>query len=131
MSEQDEGVQGVIDQVGTRVEAGLTNITDMSSGGTVFGPPEYVGERVVITAATFSRAGGFGFGGGGGSSEGAAEFGTGGGGGGGGTSEGRPVAVIDIGPEGVRIRPVLDFTKIGLAALGGMLALWRAGRVTR
>ena len=131
MNEDQDTVKAVIDQVGGRIETSLAQITDMSTGGSVFGPPEHVGDRVVITASTFSRAGGFGFGGGGGSPEAGAEFGAGGGGGGGGTSEGRPVAIIDIGPEGVSIKPVFDFTKLGLAALGGALAVWRAGRSTR
>ena len=43
------------------------------------------------------------------------ERGSGGGGGGGGGS--RPVAVISVGPEGVEIKPVFDWTKLGLAFL--------------
>lgn len=49
--------------------------------------------------------------------------GFGGGGGGGGVSGGRPVAVISIGPKGVRVEPVVDVTKIALAfftTLGSM-----------
>ena len=131
MNQDQEAIKVVFDNVGDRVETSLMHITDMSTGGEVFGSPEHVGDRVVITASTFSRAGGFGFGGGGGKADSATEFGAGGGGGGGGTSEGRPVAIIDIGPEGVTIRPVFDFTKLGLAALGGALALWRVGRSAR
>lgn len=41
--------------------------------------------------------------------------GTGMGGGGGASS--RPLAVISIGPDGVRVQPIVDATKIGLAAL--------------
>jgi uncharacterized spore protein YtfJ len=41
--------------------------------------------------------------------------GYGGGGGGGGFSTGRPVAAIIIEPEGVRIEPIVDVTKLGLA----------------
>jgi len=127
-SQAEDAVKAVIDHVGDRIEASLANITSDTSAAPVFGPPEYVGDRVIITAASVSRAGGFGFGGGGGSEPKSAEFGTGGGGGGGGSSEGRPVAVIDIGPDGVKVRPVLDFTKIGLTLLGGVFAIWRAGR---
>ncbi len=43
--------------------------------------------------------------------------GSGSGGGGGGYSFSRPVAVVIVSPEGVRIEPVLDRTKIALAAL--------------
>jgi len=59
--------------------------------------------------------------------------GAGGGGGGGGRVFARPVAVIISGPEGVRVEPVVDATKIALAfftALGfmvGMAARMRRG----
>lgn len=49
--------------------------------------------------------------------------GVGSGGGGGGGASGRPVAVISISEEGVRVEPVVDATKIALAfftALGSM-----------
>ena len=46
-----------------------------------------------------------------------------GGGGGGGGSSGRPVAAIVIGPDGVKIEPVVDVTKIGLAAIGAWLSI--------
>ena len=48
---------------------------------------------------------------------------AGGGGGGGGGSMGRPVAAIVISRDGVEVKPVLDVTKVSLAALtafGGM-----------
>jgi uncharacterized spore protein YtfJ len=48
----------------------------------------------------------------------------GGGLGGGGGSHGRPVAVIVIGPNGVRVRPVVDVTKIGIAAVTTWLAMF-------
>lgn len=47
----------------------------------------------------------------------ATSSGGGGGGGGGGVSYERPVAVITIGPDGVKVQPVLDPTKIGLALI--------------
>ena len=57
--------------------------------------------------------------------------GGGGGGGGGGLAVGRPVAVISIGPRGVRVEPVMDITKIALAfitMLGGMLVVFNKMR---
>jgi uncharacterized spore protein YtfJ len=42
---------------------------------------------------------------------------NGGGGGGGGYSFARPVALVIAGPEGVRVEPVFDRTKVALAAL--------------
>jgi uncharacterized spore protein YtfJ len=44
--------------------------------------------------------------------------GAGGGGGGGGGAMARPVAAIVVGPDGVYVRPVLDFTKLAITALG-------------
>jgi uncharacterized spore protein YtfJ len=89
----------------------------------VFAPPVHVGDRVVITAAAFDVSGGMGFG------SGVDNVGNGGGGAGlGAHTEGRPVAVVDIGPDGVRVRPVVDFTRIGVTFLVGAFAVWRASR---
>jgi uncharacterized spore protein YtfJ len=85
----------------------------------VFRDPIRVGDRVVIPAATIAFGGGFGFGG--------AQQ-EGGGGGGGGWNDGRPVAVIDCAPEGVRVRPVVDFTRVGIVLIGAALTVWRASR---
>ena len=52
--------------------------------------------------------------------------GGGGGGGGGGKTLSRPVAVVIASPEGVRVEPVYDITKIYMAAItaaGFMLAM--------
>lgn len=84
----------------------------------VFRDPIRVGDRVVIPAATIAYGGGFGFGG-------AQQEG---GGGGGGWNDGRPVAVIDCSPEGVRVRPVVDFTRVGIVLIGAVLTVWRATR---
>ena len=51
--------------------------------------------------------------------------------GGGGTSQGRPVAVISVSDGRVRIKPVFDFTKIGLALLTAVVSfatMWRKMR---
>lgn len=84
----------------------------------VFGEPIQVGDNLIIPAAEILAAYGYGFGGGYGE-EGKAEVnrGGGGGGGGGGRTFSRPVAVIVASPEGVRVEPVIDRTKIALAAL--------------
>lgn len=110
----------------------------------VFGEPVTQGEYTVITAREITVGLGFGYGGGGGvgpagkegeSEAGAAQMaegtgeaaGYGGGGGGGGSGAARPVAVIEIGPAGVRVEPVIDPTKIAIAmfttlgAMGTML----------
>jgi uncharacterized spore protein YtfJ len=85
----------------------------------VFREPVHVGDTVVIPAAAIAYGGGFGFGG---------DRGDAGGGGGGGWNDGRPVAVVEAGPDGVRIRPVVDVTKIGLTLVAAALTVWRATR---
>ncbi len=105
-----------------QVAQGLSNITDVGADR-IFREPVHVGDRVVITAAALDIAGGMGVG------NGADNQGNGGGGGGaGGRTEGRPVAAIDIGPEGVTIHPIIDFTRIGVTLLVGAIAVWRAMR---
>lgn len=120
----------IIEELGARVETALDRVLGTVSASTVFGKPEKVGDRVIITAASVQRAGGFGFGGGGGEEEGEkTSVGAGGGGGGGGGGEGRPVAVIEITPDTVNVRPILDVTKIGLTLLTATLGVWKvAGR---
>lgn len=121
----------------------LEKLLDVAQPEAVYGEPITAGDRTVITASEAWAAMGFGFGVGAGpqtemaqrqqqGGEAQPEEGVGGGGGGGGGSGARPVAVINISPEGVRIDPVLDMSKLGLAALGalgGMLMMW--GRMRR
>jgi len=123
---------------GERVKTLLEDMFDTVAGPDgVFGRPVAAGDRVVITAREVSIGGGFGWGGGvtageaeaaGDVDEGAgaeeisgADVGHGAGGGGGGS--GRPVAVIDVGPDGVNVTPVVDKTKLGLAAVGAWSAV--------
>lgn len=98
--------------------------------GAVFGEPQAHGKVTVITASELTAGLGVGFGSGGSKGEG-----SGAGGGGGGFSGGRPVAVISITEEGVKVEPVVDVTKLGIAlftTLGAMLLSWRAlGRAGR
>jgi uncharacterized spore protein YtfJ len=114
--------------------------------GAVFGEPVTVGEQTVITASEVKVRMGFGFGTRGGTGvvsagdeeEGDGEPGAeregsgyGAGGGGGGVSGGRPVAAIVIGPDGVRIDPIMDVTKVALAfftTLGSMVFMLRKMR---
>ena len=95
---------------------------------TVFGEPVVVGDYTLITACEVASGGGFGFGMGPElrqqeptSPSSAAEEATpvrpfattvlGNGGGGGGGSIGRPIAVIIAGPDGVKVKPIVDVTK--------------------
>jgi uncharacterized spore protein YtfJ len=101
-----------------QLDAGLDRLMSVSADR-VFREPVRVGETVVIPAAAIMYGGGFGFGG---------DDQRNGGGGGGGWNDGRPVAVIEAGPAGVRVRPVVDFTRIGLTLVAAALTVWRAAR---
>ncbi len=111
------------------IPATMLALVESASSARVFAAPVTSGDRVIVPAAAVSASFGFGFGGGGG--RGAAdkgEVGGGGGGGGGGRSTARPVAVIDLGPAGVQIHPVIDQTRIAIAALVAVAILVIAGR---
>ncbi len=128
----------------------VEKLFEVAQPGAVYGEPVTAGEYTVITASEVGVGMGYGFGGGTGTSTEAAsteeegdageveeaDAGAGGGGGGGGFSGSRPVAAISIGPEGVEVQPVVDVTKIALAfitALGAMFVtlnrMKRAGRI--
>ncbi|GAB4396623.1 MAG: hypothetical protein OHK0052_18100 [Anaerolineales bacterium] len=81
----------------------------------VYGAPYTVGENTIIPAAEVLAGMGIGAGFGSGS-DGDGDAG-GGGGGGGGRTFSRPVAVIIANEHGVRVEPIVDVTKIALAAL--------------
>ncbi len=59
------------------------------------------------------------------------EHGAGFGFGGGGGAVGRPVAAIVIGPDGVKVRPVVDVTKIAIAAMTTWAGMFLAMRGLR
>ncbi|HZD23982.1 MAG TPA: hypothetical protein VE569_11355 [Acidimicrobiia bacterium] len=115
---------------GSHVRDALAGLIGPASPSAVFSEPHAVGDDVVITAAAWERGGGFGFGAGLGDDP-RGGGGSGGGGGGGGGSQGRPVAVIRVGRGGIEVRPVIDFTKIGLTILISGLGVWRALRRTK
>jgi len=101
----------------------------------VFSHPVEKGGYTVITASEITAGGGFGYGSGSSRQAGQSDEieGAGGqGGGGGGGSSGRPVAVISIGPDGVKVQPIVDVTKLALAAVTawGAMALF-LGRMAR
>jgi uncharacterized spore protein YtfJ len=115
----------------------MERLLSAADSAKVFGPAVVSGQSTVITAAEVAAGGGFGSGLGFGpphglkraseAEEGEAfedtRSGAGGGGGGGGGSMGRPVAVITVGPDGIRVKPVLDLTKILLTAMAAGLSL--------
>ncbi len=108
----------------------MERLISVANPSSVFGDPVEAGEFKVITASEARVGMGFGFGGGGGSepqSENPEEtslgMGVGGGGGGGGVALGRPVAAIEIGPQGVRVEPIVDPTKIAIAFFTTMVSM--------
>lgn len=100
----------------------------------IFSEPMVHGEYAVITASETIGGLGYGYGGGvggdGSSGEGeddgpeGVSYGGGGGGGGGGSILARPVAAISIGPDGVRVEPIVDPTKIAIAFFTTMAAIF-------
>lgn len=125
------------------LEAGYTPMTQLSASGmvvveetlerfiatadvnAVYAQPIQSGETLIIPAAEVLCVMGFGAGAGSGPS-GESEPAGGAGGGGGGRTFSRPAAVIVAGPGGVEVKPVIDATKIVLAAvtaLGFMVSM--------
>ncbi len=126
----------------------LEKFVETARPSSVFAPPLTAGDYTVITASEVYAGMGVGFGGGGGSGPQGSEepagdqppvepagdaadlppnSGVGYGGGGGGVTLGRPVAAITIGPDGVRVEPIVDATKIAIAfftTLGAMALMF-------
>jgi uncharacterized spore protein YtfJ len=141
-----DDAQRLVDRAGEQVPRILEKLVAAARPEAVFGPPVESGSYTIITASEVTSGGGFGFGTGRGPAPGsdakqprpveaappAGRQSIGGGGfGGGGGSMGRPVAIIAVGPNGVTVRPVVDVTKVAMAALtasAAMLGLRRAMR---
>lgn len=113
----------------------LENFLATANSEAVYHEPIKHGNALIIPAAEVVSVMGFGVGSG--VSNGSAETGeeantsnSGGGGGGGGSVFSRPVAVIISTPEGVRVDPVFDLTKIALAGMTtGVLMFGMIARV--
>lgn len=107
-----------IDRANAIVQETLSKLIDAADVTKVYGRPIKQGDVAVIPASENLTLMGFGVGAGGGaeSSENGA-VGTGGGGGGGGRTLSRPVAIIVVTSEGAYIEPVVDLTKVALAAI--------------
>jgi uncharacterized spore protein YtfJ len=144
----DKVVQGPGKTAGVNVHQTMEDINktmeafiETASVDRVYGAPIEVGDTKIIPAAENLVVLGFGAGGGYGFSEGKedseipeGDSGAGGGVGGGRTLS-RPVAVIIASPEGIRVEPVFDRTKVAMAAItaAGFMAgmLFRMTRGSR
>lgn len=120
--------------IGEDIMKAMTSIQEGASVKQVFGEPQTVGDRTVIPVAAVSYGFGFGYGRGTERGNGDATPGReGGGGGGGGQVRARPVAVLEITPERVRVEPIVDASRIALAgiALGAWSVYWVSATVRR
>jgi uncharacterized spore protein YtfJ len=121
---EDGAREGVSDQVARRIgvlsgaEQVSRAIERAASGEGVVGPTTTLGDQAVIPLLETYASGGFGGGAGGG-----VQGDGGGGGGGGGLGRSRTIAVAIVGPDGVKIRPVIDVTGLVLPAAGAVAAL--------
>ena len=115
----DDVTVGESTSVRTTINDGLDRLMNVSADR-VYAEPVRVGERVVIPAAAIEFTGGFGFG--------TDDAEIAGGGGAGGHKRGRPVAIIEAEPGGVRIRPVIDYTRVALALVAAAITIWRLTR---
>jgi uncharacterized spore protein YtfJ len=136
----NQGMDELMDRIGKESQLRadtLERLLSAADSAKVFGPAVVSGDSTVITAAEVAAGGGFGSGMGFGlpaGRKGMPEMvktdnpegvppGAGGGGGGGGGSMGRPVAVITVRPDGIKVKPVLDLTKISLTAMAAVVSL--------
>jgi uncharacterized spore protein YtfJ len=140
----DEAVS-LSDRAAEQAPKMLEKILAAAQPGAVFGQPVDAGGYTLITASEVTSGGGFGAGMGRGpaskpdakqappaeTAQPAQRPIKGSGLGGGGGSMGRPVAVIAVGPNGVTVRPIVDLTKIALAALTASAALLGMRRAMR
>jgi uncharacterized spore protein YtfJ len=126
--EVDDRPENAAGDRAARVMERLLAAADVSR---VYGEPIRHGDTLLIPAAEVLTIAGFGTGSGAGvrpDPRGEPGRGAGGGGGGGGRTLARSVAVIVASPEGVRVEPVFDFTKIALAALTAAGFVWASWR---
>lgn len=117
--------------VGEQIMQAMTTIQEVASVKQVFGEPKVVGDRTVIPVAAVSYGFGFGYGRGTERTDGqttpARE------GGGGGQVRARPVAVLEVTAEGMRVEPIVDASRIALAgiALGAWSVFWLSATIRK
>ena len=123
--EAPTGQSAAMDERQQQTFTTLDKIFSAAQPGAAFSPPVVSHNYTVITACEVGSGGGVGYGGGTAPAQEKGEqaatekpvMTSGMGGGGGGGAMTRPVAAIIIGPDGVRVEPIVDVTKLGLAAI--------------
>jgi uncharacterized spore protein YtfJ len=126
---ESQGMLGYRDPSLDTIEQVMDSLHAAASVEAVYGAPVKQRDTLIIPAAEVIAVSGFGVGQGFGGGDDEEGSGAGGGGGGGGSAFARPVAVIIISPEGVRVDPVFDMTKIALAGI--TLAAFTVGMLVR
>lgn len=118
------GPQDVLDlnAMADLTQTSIDRFLDAAAVEAVYGEPVIHEGQMIIPAAEVISILGVGYGGGLGNSpsdepDQGSSYGGGAGGGGGGQIFSRPAAIIVADANGVRVEPVVDVTKIGLAAL--------------
>lgn len=126
-----EAEQRALDELSRRIGA-LSEVPGRATVSTVFGEPIRVGERTIIPVAQVSYMVGFGLGRGTGPAPGNVTAPGGGGGGGGTRVQAKPLALCEVSPDGVRVIPVMDQTRIAVwGIVSGMVMLWLLTRLLR
>jgi uncharacterized spore protein YtfJ len=126
--DQPERVGSAVPEVSRSADM-VKAFTSAATGQGVVGTPTTAGERTAVPLIETMFAGGYGGGGGSDSQGEKADLGAGGGGGGFGRS--RTVAILEVAPDGVRVRPVFDQTAVILAAVGALAGVLGAVRHVR
>lgn len=116
MAEQDSVLFGGKLAGGQQALDLVARLFRVAEPGAVYAAPVTQGDRTVILLSELNMSVGAGYGGGT----------DGGGGGGGGFSAGRPVAAVVIEPGGVHVEPVVDATKLGIAFITALAAMYLA-----
>lgn len=114
----------------------MGKLFDITKPEAIYSQPISQGDYTIITASELTAGLGVGYGGGSGTAvndeDNNSTVGSGGGGGGGGGTLARPVAAIIIGPDGVRVEPIVDVTKLAIALFTAFGAMWIAlGKMRR
>jgi uncharacterized spore protein YtfJ len=133
----DDSMMGIPDDTLDVIENRLDRMISVADVGSVYGEPIKKGNTTIIPTAEVASFMGFGLGAGTGPAADPSKPGEtlpagGSGGGGGGYNFARPVAVIIATPDDVRIQPIIDVTKVAIAALttfGFMIGM--VSRMTR